>query len=348
MATVFFKLEYTIRELRIQPDDTYVFDYNGPHNINVTLRAPSEQEQVVGHRSEHAFCTSTGQVEANPKNSEEFLRIASNGVLGPDDATPVALEYTGQDGTHIRLPGLSAFPEHFRTFIDGARRELADHARRTVSVLRWRADERGPHNPISTRGMSWSFDRSFWHPAPADHSARVRVLGLLRPRPPVLEDVRRMVSAGESEPLHHDLFREAWEQSDSNPRSALVIGMAAAEIAVKQCISTLVPEAGWLATNLPTPPLVRMLVEFVPSLPARCRIDSQVKAPPTAVIDAIKKGVTIRNQLSHAGSVNPTIDEVQEILRAVHDVLLLLDYYSGYEWALIFVSDATRSQLGAA
>lgn len=348
MATIFFKLEYTIRELRIQPGDTYVFDYAGPHEIKVVLRAPSEEEQVVGHRHEHAFCTSTGQVQANPRNSEEFLRIASNSVLGSDASTSVALEYTGPDGARIRLPGLAAFPEHFRAFVDGARRELADHARRTVSVLRWRTDERGPHDPISSRGMSWSLDRSFWHPAPADYGGRVRVLGSLRPRPPVLEDVRRMVGAGESEPLHHDLFREAWEQADSNPRSALVIGMAAAEIAVKRCISTLVPEAGWLATNLPTPPLVRMLVEYLPSLPARCLIGSEVKAPPPMVVDTIKKGVTIRNHLSHAGSVNLTLDDVQEILRAVHDVLLLLDYYSGYEWALGFVRDTTKSQLGAA
>jgi hypothetical protein len=91
-----------------------------------------------------------------------------------------------------------------------------------------------------------------------------------------------------------------------------------------------------------------MLAEYIPRLPARCRIDSEVKAPPTVVLEAIKKGVTIRNQLSHAGGVGPSSDDVQRILRAVHDVLLLIDYYSGYEWALRFVSDETRSQLGAA
>jgi hypothetical protein len=228
--------------------DTYVFDYNGPHDVSVAIRAPSDQEQTIGHSSDDAFCTSTSQVDPNPKNADVFSRIASNEILDPNsDHMTVALEYMGQHGTRIRLPGLSAFPEHFRTFLVGVRRELADHARRTASVLRWRTDERGPHDPISARGLSWSLERSFWHPTPS--SVRVRVLGTLRPRQPVFDEVRRMVSGGESEPLHHDLFREAWEQSDANPRSALVIGMAAAEIAVKRCVSTLVPEAEWLATN---------------------------------------------------------------------------------------------------
>ena len=135
------------------------------------------------------------------------------------------------------------------------------------------------------------------------------------------------------------------EASLANPRSALVIGVAAAELSVKHCISTLVPAAEWLATNLPTPPLVRILAEYFPKLPARCNFGGVVKSPPTKVLEALKKGVTIRNQLSHAGSTNPSGDVVEPILQAIEDLLWLVDFYSGFEWARDFLRDETRTAL---
>jgi len=128
---------------------------------------------------------------------------------------------------------------------------------------------------------------------------------------------------------------------------------------MKHCISTLVPSVEWLATNAPTPPLARMFAEFLPMLPARCHIDGHVKTPPKEVLDSIKKGVNIRNQVAHAGNVDPSVDDVEEILVAISvddveeilvaisDVLWLLDYYSGHEWALAFMRPNTRSQLAA-
>jgi hypothetical protein len=64
-------------------------------------------------------------------------------------------------------------------------------------------------------------------------------------------------------------------------------------------------------------------------------------------LDSIKKGVNIRNQVAHAGNVDPSVDDVEEILIGISDVLWLLDYYSGHEWALAFVRPNTRSQLAA-
>ena len=40
----------------------------------------------------------------------------------------------------------------------------------------------------------------------------------------------RKVEAGAEEPLGRQLFREAWSQVGTNPRSGLVIGVTAAEV----------------------------------------------------------------------------------------------------------------------
>jgi hypothetical protein len=60
-----------------------------------------------------------------------------------------------------------------------------------------------------------------------------------------------MVEAGDREPVALQLFREAWELKRSNPRSALAIGIAAAEIGVKDLIASLIPNALWLVTPSP-------------------------------------------------------------------------------------------------
>ncbi len=349
MTKLLFKLKYTVRELRIPPEVVQTFDYAGPHKVKVELWAPSSEEQAIGHSASHAFCTSSSVVEPNEKVRDVFAKIAGNEIIPKDsDSARVSIEYPTPEGFRVRIPSLADFPESFRSFMKNVRGELHDFAVRTVSVLRWRANERGPHNPISSRGLHWSLDESFWHPAPADIVVRHDILGPLRASEQLRAEVEKIVSAGNGAPLHHDLFREAWEQRDGNPRSALVIGMTAAELSVKHCISTLVPDAEWLAMNLPTPPLIRMLKEYLPKLPARYRIDGQIKPPPAAVLDSVKKGVTIRNKLAHARASAPSVDTVEEILRAVHDVLWLVDYYSGSRWALDFLRPETRAELSSA
>ncbi len=350
VTKLLFKLEYTVRELWISPEVVQTFDFGGPHRVEVVLRAPSSEEQAKGHSAKNAFCTASSAVEPNEEVRDVFTRIAANEIIPKDsDSARVSTEYSTPEGVRVRVPSLPDFPKPFRSFVEGVRRELADFAVRTVAVLRWRANELGPHNPISARGLRWSLDGSFWHPSPDDYRLRLlRDHRRLRASEELRAEVENIVSAGNSAPFHHDLFREAWEQRDNNPRSALVIGMAAAELSVKHCISILVPDAEWLATNLPTPPLVRMLKEYLPKLPARCKIDGQIKPPPKAVLDGVKKGVTIRNRLSHAGASAPSVDDVEEILRAVHDVLWLVDYYSGSLWALDFLRPETRAELSSA
>jgi len=143
---------------------------------------------------------------------------------------------------------------------------------------------------------------------------------------------------GQDEPIYHVLFREAWEQRSSSPGSALVIGMSALEVGVKSLIATLVPDARWLAMHLPAPPLIQILVDYVPTLPAQHAFSGKVKPPPPAVLDAIRKGVTLRNDLAHRGERPPDFDTLESILLAIKDCLWLFDYYGGYAWAAEFIS----------
>jgi hypothetical protein len=158
-------------------------------------------------------------------------------------------------------------------------------------------------------------------------------------------EIERLVSTGRSEPLGHALLREAWHQRGNNPRSAIIIGIAAAEVGVKECVVDLVPKAQWLVEKAPAPPLVGMLREYLPLLPVRRRIRDGVPPPPDSILNTLRKGVQLRNRVAHAGASPPGSDTVEEVLEAVRDVLWLLDYYCGFEWALNNLSRQTMMAL---
>jgi hypothetical protein len=158
-----------------------------------------------------------------------------------------------------------------------------------------------------------------------------------------LAEMRELVLAGGDEPLAHQLWREAWNLRLSNPRSALVIGIAAAEVGFKQLVAELVPSARWLVQELQTPPLVAMIKHYLAELPIRATVRGRERCPPhlRGVLDAAIKD---RNRLVHRGST-PSVN-LHGTLLAVRDLLYLFDLYAGNEWARQHLSDETLEAVG--
>ena len=84
-----------------------------------------------------------------------------------------------------------------------------------------------------------------------------------------LAELTAMVTSDIREPLAHQLLREAWNLRHTNPRISVVIGVAAAEVGMKQLVAMLVPHARWLVEELPSPPLVPMMRHYLAELPIR-------------------------------------------------------------------------------
>lgn len=97
--------------------------------------------------------------------------------------------------------------------------------------------------------------------------------------------------------------------------------------------------------NLPAPDVVKILREGLPKLPVKLKFEGKTLAPPPEILEELKLGVTLRNTVTHAGRGRVSRDKVHSILCAVRDVLSLVDYYRGNEWALCRVSPETRQSL---
>lgn len=341
---MYFKLEYTIRELPLPEGEVLTIEVHNTHDVKVNVRTPNKSEQKQGHKVKHAFCNAYLERNASEKNKRVFKSIEENNILKL--GSHCGQKYKGQEGDDIMLPSIDELPEHFKSFLSQVHKELSDSSNMVISALRWRTNKLGPHNPISTRGMSWSKDNIFWHPAPLEVSFRLLdASSTIRLNYDEKKDIVDIVTKQYQEPVYHELFREAWGQRNNNPRSSLVTGISSLEVAIKSAIGTLIPEAEWLAENMPSPPVIRLLNEYIPRLPANNKINNKVLPPPQKTLNLIKKGVSIRNKITHIGGKPPSDDTIDEILEAVRDIMWLLDYYCGHSWAYQFISEETRTQL---
>ena len=199
-------------------------------------------------------------------------------------------------------------------------------------------DARGGHNPIRTeRGLRFSFDGENAFPVPlrlgvfhgwSETHARIE--------PEIHEQILSYATKNEAQPIGHELLREAFITRNANPRSALIVAVAALEVGVKEYIAARAPDAEWLAFNLPSPPAVTLLTDYLPKLQTAF---GAFRLPPDAIVDMLRKAVTLRNSVTHKGKAKISQESPVEIMRTISDVLRTLDYYRGYEWSRAYVTE---------
>src|SRR5205085_9911444 len=100
-------------------------------------------------------------------------------------------------------------------------------------------------------------------------------------------------------PLGHVLFREAWRLREGNLRSALVMGVAAAETAVKAFIINAAPATSWLIETLQSPPLEKLIRDYLPTLPSKAVGFQTVPPIKKEMRSALKTAVEERNKVVH-------------------------------------------------
>lgn len=347
---MFIKLTFVVESLyTVQPGMT--FDSLGKdQKTTVILRPPNQKESESGYHY-HTICEACTEVTPYRKALQTFEALWE-GRVPPDadlsilpDSTREVLS-TGlleNDGVTYELP-LRCLNSTVRKFLDEIYNELMELQRRVIATASWRSSEVFPPYLLRQGRMLYSMDGERWLMTPVDISTYGE-------RPAFLPldlhmEIDRMLRASEFEPLGHELFREAWTQLNSTPRSALAIGISALEAGLKELISELVPDAEWLVKNLPSPPVTQILREYLPSLPIKAQINVKTLAPPDQLINIVKNGVTLRNSLVHGNLQGVEVASVKKLLQAVQDLLWLFDFYRGREWAIEYISQDTRTALG--
>jgi hypothetical protein len=320
-VTIYFKKKLNLHDVGIGNTQRVAFTHSDVNPVRVELyresRGTTGEEQCV--------CDLTTNESVSHKVASQFEETKQTDLRG----CPPAVRETSIRAIH----------------------RMSEIALKVLGILRWRNGLEGPQNPIrSTHFPYWSMNEVDWWPAPAD---LVCTLVASKLNSGLAEEIvsssQSLLEGGDTEPLGHSLLREAMQNIDSNPRSSLIVGMAAAEVGLKQAVAKLVPHAEWLAMNVPSPPLATMLKDFIPLLPVKCKIGLESNAGidpciPQSLIDTLKKGAMLRNKAAHVGG-SVRYDTLRDILAAVKDLLWILDFFCGQPWALGNVSRASLDEL---
>jgi hypothetical protein len=234
----------------------------------------------------------------------------------------------------------------YRDFAELLCRDLHDFAAEVISFLRWRHSIGGGHRAIKNEGGTfWRSDDGTWQRMFTPMSVVVRPGRLVVLSEQAVTRLAAMWNDAIREPLGHELWREAWAIRDSAPRSAVMVGIAAFEVGVKQWITRQVPETDWLMRNVPSPPAVSMLDDYVPRLVRLKGRPDRARRLPKQLVTTLHRGVKLRNEIAHTGADNPIDDDLRELLEAVRDALYLLDYLGGRDWALEHIRPDTAANL---
>ncbi len=223
--------------------------------------------------------------------------------------------------------------------------DMVNHLRRTLRLIRWRANSHGRPNPLRSGlhdGFRWSLDGIKWKAVADCISMKLS----LHVHPAWRSEDEQFLEAEASseldEPLGHELLREAWTNRGANPRSSIVLAVAAAEVGFKQFASKVFPDTAWILESLQSPPLVKMLTELFPWPKLKMQINGKDLTPPESVATTLKKAVLLRNDIVHGRAENLNGKTVNSVLTAVRDLLYFLDAVQGQPWALFHLSAEAR------
>lgn len=134
--------------------------------------------------------------------------------------------------------------------------------------------------------------------------------------------------------LGHELLCEAGSLVFSAPRSATLIGFSALEVGIKEHCKKMYSETRWLLENTQSPPLAKLLKSFIPEIHKNLGWDTtDWKIGFKNYIRLTQEWTEVRNKLAHGGSFEKTEEELKYFLNTVSEILYLLDFLSGVEWA---------------
>ena len=217
-------------------------------------------------------------------------------------------------------------------YTGGIRNDIIEALQHAFVLLRWRSAARGPQDYHSIR-YEWREEGGEWKELPGGYlmfimSARADI-GRMKEVAPAVQE---MLESGVHEPVAHQLLREAASliQRERSSRAALVLAAAAVEVAVKDLIAHLAPKTEWLVENLPSPPVAKLMKEYVPALMGE---GAQTPAFSADLIKSVEKMTRERNATVHTGARSLRLDRLSRRVQAAEDVVWRCDELRGNEWA---------------
>ncbi|ENV38676.1 hypothetical protein F959_00368 [Acinetobacter venetianus RAG-1 = CIP 110063] len=150
-------------------------------------------------------------------------------------------------------------------------------------------------------------------------------------------------------PLGHELLREAKNTLETSPKSALMLLTSGLEVAVKQHIGKIAPQTDWILHNLPSPPIHKILKDYIVIL-HNSQLEVEQWKSLADLFKKVQKLIEVRNEIAHKGKLKDgeklTKTDIEQYFPIVTNVLYILDVLAGEEWAKNHISNKYLKLLG--
>jgi hypothetical protein len=345
-VTAYFRTRVRCRNLRIQADTDPIAVRYPSEKGEVTITLLPLEPMPDGTDSGMGVTVLTKRaISGRPGQALQALveqRLPQGSRVEPSHmAYPEVEREYFESGT----PPLDVLPQHLEELFAEVYAEHSTAARRTLRLLRWRHGLDVPTQPFALMAAEWSLDQENWRMMPLRGQGRVRAslvsLGVRAAER--TSEAQRLLDAGLEMPIGHELLMEAEEFAFTSVRSSLVLSLAALEVGFKSLVSKLVPDAAWLVAEVPSPPLEKMLRDYLPLLPNVLEVNvGAANALTTTALAEVRKAVKLRNDLVHTGIAKIDGRWLDSWLQLCGDLLYLFDFYQGHRWALGEIGEPGR------
>jgi hypothetical protein len=328
MTAYYLRRNNTVKGMEIYAGKVFPIKMSRGFDCNLEIRKPFDSEISNLITKSDAIFVISGEFKPNNKTKlvlEALLEGKRNPINQKANNSDDMLIREGANNT------LAFQPNYYAEFVKAINLEFTTIQLNTIKSLRWRYFRKGPVDMLKQGRIQCSLDNINWTFIPdLDVTCQVSYISSTSLNVSGLEISDFNEINSNEEPIHHELIREAIEQIRTSPRAALIIGISALEIAVKQVMINLTTNAEWLITNTPSPNILKIIKHYFPLLIINydnCKIEQ-------TILNRIEDGISARNELIHRGSIPPRITSIYEILEAIYRVIWFCDYYCGHEWAI--------------
>jgi hypothetical protein len=354
-----FVLIARVKGMHLQPHrpDGVEFNPVGKTGLRFVLRPEDPENDGSGHRTGlslkvyKSFLATQGQISfVEAYNNTGMMTRVADGISLPFKPRDEILIF--EDGTCAKgfSPRRRICPADIVELIQHVECDLVSEADRFLRLLRWRQNFDAESQLISSSSLYWRVgDAVEYHLVPLENNSTTTVSGMfgMHWSEEHSADLQALWSTkNHAEPLGHALLREAATLASSSPRSSILIMVAALETAIKVHISKVAPQTSWLMQEVPSPPVFKILRDYIPLIHNNSGFDMNFWSKVNPSIKKAQKLIEIRNKVAHTGNIPPDAGSIFDALELVSDFLYLLDVLDGHDWAKSHVNYELRNAFG--
>jgi hypothetical protein len=271
-----------------------------------------------------------------------FMDKLNSRIFTPYPGMTIKLPHVGKrreliasDGTLAQGYALSwkHYPDDLKPILEKVFAELTIETQRFIKLLMWFFNISHVHEPVRHLSLYCNTRGRPYYLVNLPHSSEGHWQNDVVWNEPNGSGFTSLFKSASEEPLSHELFREAGSLLHSAPRSALLMLASALEVAVKSYITERAPVTQWLLTELQSPPVSKILRQFVPTLKPAGAVSVSNWSELKLMFNRLDKLITARNHLTHRGALEVTVKALTEFRDDVSDMLFIFDYLNGEPWA---------------